>query len=44
VWYNWKNVALPPDTTALPDATIHNLSELDGAIRALDERLAGAAV
>jgi FMN phosphatase YigB (HAD superfamily) len=43
VWYNWKNAPLPPDTTALPDATIHDLSELDAAIRALNVGLAGSA-
>jgi HAD superfamily hydrolase (TIGR01509 family) len=41
VWYNWKDAALPPDSSYLPDATIRDLSELDAAIRELGERLAG---
>jgi HAD superfamily hydrolase (TIGR01509 family) len=43
VWYNWKDAGPPPGSPYLPDATIRDLSELDAAIRALDEHLAGSA-
>ena len=35
VWYNWKHAALPPGAPFLPDATVHDLTELAGVVRRL---------